>query len=1202
VLKAIALFEFKGQIKRPLFWLVALVFFLLAFGATVSDSVSIGGAIGNIHRNAPSVIFRFHLILSIIALFITTTFVAGAALRDFDYKTHELIFSRPVPKLDYLLGRFLAGLGISFIVFLSVPLGMIIGSYMPWLDPQRLGPFMPQAYLFALFALALPNVLLAAAIFFVFASLSRSMFYTYLAVIGFFAAYSISLELVRDIDTRPIAAYLDPFGIAAFSNLSRYWTAVESNTLIPPLSGLLLYNRLLWLGFAVMVFVFGFLRFRFTQPAIRRSRRARKLDQEKSVSGSAPAQSLFKPVCERKFQCSTAFRQFLNQARIDIASVFKSIPFPIIIIFGLLNLIGSLFSANLIYGTNSWPVTHLMIRSITGSYLFLLVIIVTFYSGELIWRERSAGLAEVTDSMPAPNWAFLGGKLLAQIAVVCGFLIASILTTIIWQLAIGYTHLEPAVYFKGFIVMSLGFVLICFLATFFQVVSGNKFIGYLLTIIFLISTAVLESLHFDHNLYRFAGAPDAPFSDMNGYGHFVKPLFWFNLYWILAALALAAITSLLWIRGTDRSWKTRLTLVRARYQGPVRIFLPAVIVAFVLTGAFIFYNTNVLNEYIPGDAQRHRQADYEKKYRQYKDVNLPRVQDVYADVDIYPSERRVEIRGRYLVTNKNNSPLEDIHMSIPHRVKVNKLDMPSYTEKLNDKISGYRIYRLAKPLQPGEEATIRFNLTVENPGFQNNESDTSLVYNGTFFNNRQYFPSFGYLEDNELKDENERRKEHLPPYHRMAKVDDIFARRNNGLASDSDWIKFETVVSTSSDQIAVAPGYLQKEWTKDDRRYFHYKMDAPILHFYSYLSARYEVLRDKWHDVNIEIYYHKPHTYNLTRMVEGIKKSLDYFTANFGPYQHRQVRILEFPRYADFAQSFPNTIPYSESIGFIARIDMGKEDSIDFPFYVTAHEVAHQWWAHQLMGANVQGAALMSESFAQYSALMVMEKEYGPEKMRRFLKYELDSYLRGRGGELIEEVPLQLVEIQPYIYYNKGSVVMYALRDYIGENTLNQALSKYLNRYKYQQPPYTNSLEFMETLGSEAPQDKQSILDDMFRTITLFENRAEKATYSKQRDGKYVVSLKAKAKKLRANGKGVETEIPINDWIDIGVFAKEKKNGKTDQKVLYLKKRLITANDVNLEIIIDRKPERAGIDPFNKLVDRKSDDNEIDVTEQGKTQ
>ena len=70
-------------------------------------------------------------------------------------------------------------------------------------------------------------------------------------------------------------------------------------------------------------------------------------------------------------------------------------------------------------------------------------------------------------------------------------------------------------------------------------------------------------------------------------------------------------------------------------------------------------------------------------------------------------------------------------------------------------------------------------------------------------------------------------------------------------------------------------------------------MDTPILNFYSYLSARYVVKKDHWNDVAIEIYYDPSHPYNVDRMIYAIKKSLDYFTANFGPYQHKQVRIID---------------------------------------------------------------------------------------------------------------------------------------------------------------------------------------------------------------------------------------------------------------------------------------------------------------------
>ncbi|MGV8040265.1 MAG: ABC transporter permease subunit [Thermoanaerobaculaceae bacterium] len=1190
MLKAIALFELRTQLKRPLLWLVFGLFFVMAFSATVSDSVQIGGSIGNIHRNAPSVIMQFHLILSIIGLLISTMFVAGAILRDFEWGTHELFFSRPIRRADYLLGRFLAAFAVAFVAFCGVPLGMVLGSFMPWLDPIRLGPFMPQAYLYALLVLALPNLFLSSATFFTVASLTRSMLSTYLAVVGFFATYIISVTLVRDIESSSIAALLDPFGVAAVGKATRYWTVVESNTALPPLAGALLANRLIWLGVAAAMLGIALWRFRFTQPA-RRGRAALAAETANGVLESmAPAAGTL-PVVAPAFSAGARLRQLVHQARLEVAGVVKSVPFPVILAFGMLNLTTSILYSDIMFGTAVWPVTHLMVSALRGSFVFLLVIIITFYSGELVWRERSARMHEVTDAMPVPNWVYLAGKLAAQLAVVLTFLAAGVLTAVVCQLIKGYTHLEPLLYLKGYVEMVLPFLLICFLATFLQVASGNKFVGYLFMVAFLISSAVLTSLSFDHNLYHFAGSPAAPYSDMNGYGHFVAPLAWFNLYWAFGAAGLTALAALLWVRGTDTAWKARWSLVRQRFTGPVRVAVVVAFLGFASTGAFIFYNTNVLNEYVPSDEARDRQAEYEKKYRQYRDVALPRVRDVHAEVDIFPAERRVEIRGRYRVANSGKEPLAEIHMTIPHRVSVNRLELPAHTEKLNDARYGYRIYALATPLPPGEEATIAFDLTVANRGFENAGSDTSIVENGTFFNDRQYFPTFGYAEDGELVDPNERRKHGLPPVHRMARVDDLFARRNTYLTNDADWITFDTVVSTSPDQIALAPGYLQKEWVKDGRRYFHYAMDAPILHFYSFLSARYEVLRDSYKGVAIEVYYHQPHTYNLGRMVEGIKRSLDYYTANFGPYQHRQVRIVEFPRYARFAQSFPNTIPFSESIGFIARLEEDDPDAIDYPFYVTAHEVAHQWWAHQTIGGAVQGCTLMSEAFSQYSALMVMEREYGPEKMRRFLKYELDNYLRSRGTELVEEMPLQLVENQGYIHYRKGSVVMYALKDYLGESLLNTVLARYLGMTRFQQPPYTNSLEFMAELEKDVPADRRGLLDDMLRTITLFENHAEPSTYAKRPDGQYVVTVNARARKVRADGQGVETDVPLDDWIDIGVFADAKVGGKTEEKPLYLAKHHVTGHDVKVEVVVAKKPDRAGIDPYNKLVDRKSDDN-----------
>jgi aminopeptidase N len=315
-------------------------------------------------------------------------------------------------------------------------------------------------------------------------------------------------------------------------------------------------------------------------------------------------------------------------------------------------------------------------------------------------------------------------------------------------------------------------------------------------------------------------------------------------------------------------------------------------------------------------------------------------------------------------------------------------------------------------------------------------------------------------------------------------------------------------------------------------------------------------------------------------MLQGMKDSLDYCTAHFGPYPQRELRIVEFPRYQFFAASLPGTIPYSESIGFIAKSDPGNPRDIDVPYYVTAHEVAHQWWGSQFLGANVQGATMLTESMAQYTALMVMKKTYGPQNARRFLQHELEGYLAGRSFERKRELPLLRVEGQEYIRYQKGSLVMYALQDYIGEDNLDSALARYLSHVRFQGPPYTTSRELLSYIAEATPPQLQYVLDDLFENITLYDNRALSATYRRLPDGQYEVKLRLAARKLRADGLGTEHEVPLNDLIDVGALDA-------------IEKRWIRSSETEVTLLMDRAPVTAGIDPLNKLVDRRPDDNVI---------
>jgi ABC-2 type transport system permease protein len=567
------------------------------------------------------------------------------------------------------------------------------------------------------------------------------------------------------------------------------------------------------------------------------------------------------------------------------------------------------------------------------------------------------------------------------------------------------------------------------------------------------------------------------------------------------------------------------------------------------------------------------------------------------------------VNGTYTLKNKNSVAVDSLILSYNFKGYPSALEFDREVSLvINDSVNTIQIYQLKEPLLAGDSISMVFSMKNKPNTILRNNSP--VQYNGTFLNNG-VFPSFGYNENYEIRNNDVRKKYDLEPKDRMKSPMDSTALGNTYISSDSDWIDFETTVSTSLDQIAIAPGYLVKEWEEDGRRYFHYKMEDKMLNFYNFMSARYEVMEDEVDGIALQIYYHKGHEFNLDRLMNGMKQSLPYYNKNFSPYQFKQLRIIEFPSsQGTFAQAFANTVPFSEAIGFIADVKDNKE-AVDYPFTVTAHEVAHQWWAHQVIGANVRGATMMSESLAEYSSLKVLEQRYGAKQMRRFLKDALDKYLSSRKFESQKELPLIFNENQQYIHYNKGSLVMYAMSDYLGEENFNAMLSGYIDEVAFQEPPYTTSLEFLEHVKRATPDSLQYLVTDMFETITLYDNKVNEASVEEQEDGTFKVAMEVQVAKYKTSPLGEELyedefgnslsftakendsirSFPLKDYIEIGIFGEEEIDGKKEEKILYLQKLKFTDINNELEILVDEKPKSVGIDPYNKLIDRNSFDN-----------
>ncbi len=1183
-------FELRFWLKSYMVWIfLAVLTAITLIILTAEEAVLEDVFFNNSQRNSPFAISRLYSIAAVFGCLMVTAFVNSAASRDFVCKTQQLIFTKPVKKLSYLMGRFWASTIVSLIPMLGASLAVFFAQV--FVADQQWGETNLAAHLFAIFVIAVPNTFFIAAFVFAIAIWTRSALASFLGVLGLMVALSISNALVGSLANEFFAAMSDPFGDLALATQTKYWTIADKNTLLPSLTGVLLWNRVLWVSVGVGILIAACLSFSFSpRPGLVHQFFELIRGGFREVF-SGPFHTSELPKIQRDFKQRLFMRQAVQLTWSEIWNTFKS-PIFICLIFGVVVMVFASLSVRSAegFGLSSLPVSFSVVDTIKLSLFEIQIAIITFFAGVYVWKERDAKLDEIFDALPIPSWLTVVSKTAALVIVVAFVFAVGSVCGLLYQAFSFHFDFKPLVYFQQiFLVSMTEMSCLVVLAIVCHVVSPNKYFGYFLFVGLLVINAVLwPILGVESRMLTFGRLPDYVYSDMFGLRPYLSSLFWFGIYWLSLSLVVLAVGILLWQRGRDTAWRQRIKIAGQRWSGKLKWASGLLLVLWLVTAGWVYWNTHKVNKFVSSDSLKRFQARYETTYKELERELLPRVTDIQLKIDLFPKRREMKMSGTQTLANKEQQPIHSMLVTTIDPFE-SKVDIEGATISSKDDDLKTIRFQFDPPFAPGETREMRFDVNYKATGFENSVRVPQIVQNGTFFNS-VIIPQIGYFAASELKDAKDRKKYGLSKT-AFAELDpqNLEARKNHYINHNSDWVNLETVISTAGDQIAIAPGSLVKRWKKNGRNHFRYQLDHPSVNFFSFVSAKYQVALRRWNDVDIEVYYHADHQWNVNLMLRSIERSLEYYTKAFGPYRHRQARIIEFPRVSIFAQAFPGTMPYSEGVGFIA--DLKNPYDIDMVFYVVAHEMAHQWWAHQVIGAKMQGATVLSETLAQYSALMVMEQEYGRDMMRKFLKYEMDNYLRGRGRDNNPEHPLSRVESeQGYIHYNKGSVVMYHLKETIGEERLNAALKELVQRFGYQAGPYPTSLDLVTAIKKHSLPKHHELIDDLFQQITLFENKTIAASYRKIDDEKYEVSLELELGKFYSDGQGNMSEATLDDWIEIGAFAKPgfgEKYGKT----LYRKKVKFNQKKRKITFVVDEQPDRVGVDPFSLLIDRNTADN-----------
>jgi ABC-2 type transport system permease protein len=1174
MLKDIVRFEWRYHTRQVSFIAAAALFFVFGFALTAT-----GFGPDNININSPYSVAQSIGLLSLAAVFILAVFCANAVVRDRETQMEEIVFTTSVAKLPFLVGRFTGSFLAAFTAFSASALGMLFARFMPWLDPERLGPVNPVHYLWALLVIALPNMLFAGVVLFALSTITRSVLASYVGSVLLYVLYFVTAAMTNSPlmassvpgvnEGASVAALLDPFALSAFFEQTQNWVPAMRNTRLLSLSGNLLLNRLLWItaSVAILALVYRLFSFRVVAGARKAARAAH--EHTRAVAAATVLQTIpYTPVATEPSQWAS----YLAATKIELRTFLLTLPF-----FVMLLLWAALAAFEIIsdinggeYGSASYPAAGMLFATIHTPLTMLATILLIYTAAEMVWRERTLRISGILHATPAANAVFVASKCTALTALIVALTATALGTAAVVQLAKGWTPDVALLLSFGYF-LAAPLVLFACAAVFIQTLSPHKYVGMLIVVLLAVISLQGEAFGLEQRLLRFGSAPSLLYSEMNGFGRPAR-FHWFVVYWSALAGLFLLLATALWRYGAGGLRRLRPILRRTPRAG--RLLAAALTAIFVATGAFIFYNTNVLDAHQTRAEMLDWKADYERAYKRFAALPQPRIAEVRANVDLYPESRRFRVRGMYVLVNDTARPIGSVLLAVRDADAVT-VTMPS-ARSTGDRRFNLYLFQLDAPLQPGARTVVNFDVTYGNRGFVTDDGNQTVIENGSYVMTHRAFPSIGYHARYEIEDPRERRRQGLPASSAAEAASREFLQHEEIAAAD--WVRFDVTVSTAADQQVVAPGRLVRSWKHDGRRSFQFRPDHPIPNQFIIASARYAVTRATHHDVPIEIYHHPGHTYNVERMMRAAADSLRYLGENFGSYPHDTLRLAEvsahFQNFSGFAQ--PGVVFFGENRGFL--IDARDPRRLDLVYRRVAHEVAHQWFGYTLVATDGPGDSMLTESLTKYCELMVLEKAYGREQVRQLLTYELDLYLSGRTGESEVEPPLSLVDDQPYLYYRKGALVMYALKDLLGEAAVNTALRN-LMREQGGPRKQPTSADVLRHLLAVAPAEHHALIGQWMNDVVLYDFKLDTATSRRLPDGKYEVTMR-----IAATKESRDKPVPMREAIEVGVFSAE-------DVPLYLAKHTLRDGAQEVRVVVDKAPLFAAVDPYICRIDKNRFDN-----------
>ncbi|TXI35305.1 MAG: aminopeptidase [Niabella sp.] len=1020
-MNTILLFDLKSYKKNlRIYWVVIL---LIVFGWFAGTKANLSVAEGVFINSAYSVGYLLGL-LSLSIIFIASIIGTQLLFKERDNHFFELLFSTTLTNKHYTTGRFLSFVLITFCSFLLLTLGFMTGQLLRS-DANIEPEFKLVRYLYPLLIFGVVNTFFVCSLLSLVAWGTNSklmvaagglfLYVMYMVVLVFSSSPFMAQSMPQSLETQYLSAVADPFGLSAYFFESRNFSVIQRNTVLTPLKGSFLINRLIVILLSFSFLIFGKSFFKVATSKCRQ--RKNNLFENHSFEKQSLVQLSYQTTHTR-FKNWEFLKSVISFSKTDLIYIFRNIPFAVISIL-LLFFLGMEMYAEIEKGIRlpqRFASSGLMASTILENFHLLGIFIVVFYANDLFCRSQVYGFSMFEEATFFSSTKLLGHWISISLLILY-FSFLAIVLGLIFQLSYHYIQIDFEAYWGVIVFNSLPLMLLTGFVLLINNFVRQKYFALGISFVLALLVGPFAGKVFNNPLFRFFTGFSGLYSDFNGYGPYLISFCerWFVGFCFMIFLFILIKT----LENKKLNWKIISS-------------------ALILMAIAVIFSKKFLADYKYKDKQNELElsSNYEKKFRKYQKIPQPVITKVYTKIHLFPSQNRYEIEGIYTLTNKSDQPVNNLLIDLPVDFEIKKLTFKSDKEtiQISEHISELI---LKQPIAILENAFLEFKMSYSWKPINGHQSFNAIVNNGSFMRISRYYPQIGYQQQKELVDENVRKQFGLGEATPLKRLEEPLTDLN-------DLTMIDMTVDTENDQIAIGTGELIKEWKDKGRNYFQYRTPQPVPFRFAVSSARYKTKSIIHDSIRISVYYHPKHKENVDHLLRNARLTLDYCRKNFGPYQYNSVSFAEVSSFTKgfAATAYPATIFMTENMTFHANIKSDRQQ--DVINELAGHELSHLWWGdNQTVPDEREGAAMLTETLAMYTEMMLYKKMHGRKRMLERVKVHQQIFDSEKGFSHNDPL-FKVSDGNPHIAYSKGAVAMVQLSEIIGEDSVNKALRNFL--------------------------------------------------------------------------------------------------------------------------------------------------------------